>query len=112
MRAENRPECTIVHFVLASVGRRWQSHQHMNDRADGLGEAVRSRRESLGLRQVELADLAGCSTRFVHMLEQDKATVRMDKVLDVLGALGLTLELVRGHGGIRVPPELQRPEPR
>jgi len=66
---------------------------------------VRARREALGLRQSELADLAGCSARFVHTLEGGKGTVRLDKVLDVLEVLGLSLELTSGTGRIRPPNE-------
>lgn len=76
----------------------------MHDRADGssvLGQAVRQRRRELGLRQEEVADLAGTSQRFVHSLETGKATVRLDKVLPVLGVLGLGLVVREGDGDIR-----------
>jgi hypothetical protein len=46
------------------------------------------------LRQVELAELAGCSTRFVHTVETGKPTVRLDKLLALLRVLGLRLQLV------------------
>ena len=72
----------------------------MHDRSQALAEATRQRRRSLGLTQVELAELAGCSTRFVHMVEAGKATVRLDKVLDLLEVLGLELWVVRGGRGI------------
>jgi len=75
----------------------------MNDRAlssFSLGAAVRRRREELGLNQVELAELAAVSTRFVHTLEAGKPTVRLDKVLDVLRVLGLELRVARGLGGL------------
>lgn len=65
-----------------------------------LGEGVRARREQLGLRQTELADLAGCSSRFIHTLETGKDTLRFDKVLDVLEVLGLDLQLVPGAGRV------------
>ncbi len=61
--------------------------------SDMLGGRVRGRRRELGLRQQELADLAGVSIRFVHSLEHGKASVRLDKVLDVLDVLGLELEI-------------------
>lgn len=64
-----------------------------------LAAAARRRREQLGLRQEELADLAGCSERFVHMLESAKPTVRLDKVLDVFHVLGLQLVVRRGAAG-------------
>jgi y4mF family transcriptional regulator len=66
---------------------------------DEIGEfasAVRSRRRQLRLRQDELADLAGVSERFVYALEHGKQSVQLDKVVAVLSALGLHLELHRG----------------
>lgn len=70
----------------------------MHDRADitELASEVRRRRKQLGLSQEELADLAGCSERFVHTLEAGKPTVRLDKVLDVLRVLGMHLQLRQG----------------
>ncbi len=68
---------------------------------EALGKEVRNRREALGLRQAELAELAGCSTRFLHTLENGKPTLRLDKVLDVLEVVGLDLMLVPGRGRVR-----------
>lgn len=70
-----------------------------------LAGAVRRRRKELGLRQAEVADLAGCSQRFVHTVEQGKPSLRLDKLLDVLEVLGLGLSLVPGRGEIGPPPE-------
>jgi y4mF family transcriptional regulator len=72
----------------------------MNDRTHPLAAAARARREDLGLRQIDVADLAGVSLRFVHMLEAGKPTVRLDKVLDVLRVLGLELRVCRGTAAI------------
>ena len=67
-----------------------------------IGSTVRSRRKELGLRQGDLADLAGVSERFVYGLEHGKETLQLDKVLAVLAALGLHLEIQRGaSGGVR-----------
>lgn len=77
----------------------------MQDRARELGAAVRERRKRLALRQEELAELAACSTRFVHTLEAGKASVRLDKVLDVLRVLGLGLVVTRGTGTVVEAPE-------
>jgi len=74
-----------------------------------LGSAVRARRRRLGLRQSELADLAEVSARFVHALETDKATVQLDKVLDVLTALGLHLELRRGASAVITADSVETP---
>lgn len=62
-----------------------------NARLIDVGAQVRARRKELGLTQDDLADLAECSPRFIRSLEAGKATVRMDKLLDVLEALGLEL---------------------
>ena len=99
--ASDRPrtsQCTIVHGWLDDAPRGVHPSTMMNDRASELGVAVRRRREDLGLSQVELAELAAVSTRFVHTLEADKATLRLDKVLDVLQVLGLELRVTRGRG--------------
>ncbi|MGI8939877.1 MAG: helix-turn-helix domain-containing protein [Iamia sp.] len=76
-----------------------------------LGPAVRARRVSLGLQQVELVELAGCSERFLSALEGGKTTVQLDKVLDVLGVLGIDLALVPGTGEITVDGALVGPTP-
>lgn len=57
-------------------------------------EQMAHRRRELGLRQVDLAELAGVSERFVRLLESGKPSVRLDKVVPVLEVLGLRLELV------------------
>lgn len=63
--------------------------------SSALSDQVRVRRRELGLTQVELADLAGCSARFVHDLERGKARLALDKVFDVLDVLGLELVVRR-----------------
>jgi HTH-type transcriptional regulator/antitoxin HipB len=60
----------------------------------------RARRKASGLTQDDLADLAGCSARFVRSLEGGMATVRLDKLIDVLDVLGLELSAqLRRAGG-------------
>lgn len=62
-----------------------------------LGESVRARRIELGLRQAELADLAGVSERYVRAVEHDKPAIQLDRLRAVLDVLGLELRLhVRG----------------
>jgi y4mF family transcriptional regulator len=77
----------------------------MAERVAQLAEAVRRRRVELGLRQADLAELGGCSQRFVHTVEQGKPTLRLDKLLDVLEVLGLGLSVVPGRGEIGPRPE-------
>lgn len=59
--------------------------------AKRIGEAVRSSRRSLGLRQDELALAAGVSTRAVHQIEHGKPTSRLDSIAPILDVLGLEL---------------------
>lgn len=73
-------KCTIVH--------------RKDPAALEIGRRVREAREALGLRQDELALAAGVSTRLVHQIESGKPTSRLDSIVRVLGALGLTLEVV------------------
>lgn len=72
-------------------------------RVRALAAAVRRRRAELDLRQAEVADLAGCSARFLHTLEHGKPSLRLDKVLDVLEVLGLGMAVVPGRGRIASP---------
>jgi len=58
-----------------------------------LGAAIRDARKQQGLDQLLLADLAGVSDRFLRDLEHGKPTVRLKEVLQVLDALGLTLQV-------------------
>jgi y4mF family transcriptional regulator len=58
-----------------------------------LGSRVRAERRRLGLRQDQFAASAGVGLRFLVDLERGKPTVRLDKVLSVLDALGLTLDV-------------------
>ena len=69
-------------------------------RVAALAQAVRRRREALGLRQEELADLADCSERFVYALERGKPSVQLAKTLDVLRVLGLGLAVGAGSGTV------------
>ena len=69
-----------------------------------LGVALRRRRKSLGLTQEELGRLAGCGLAFLYELESGKPTVRLDKLLAVLGVLGLELSLGEGKRRLGIDP--------
>ncbi len=58
-----------------------------------IGALIRSERKALGLRQHELAAASGVGLRFLVELERGKPTVQLGKVLDVLTALGCTLQI-------------------
>lgn len=58
-----------------------------------IGKKVQEMRKQTGLTQEELAYRAGVGLRFLRELEQGKATVRMDKVSQVLEFLGCRLRV-------------------
>ena len=58
-----------------------------------IGEAIRTARRGIGLTQPELAAAAGVGLRFLVELERGKPTVRLDRMLAVLDALGLELQI-------------------
>ena len=59
-----------------------------------IAASVRLARRRLKLRQADLAAAAGVGVRFLIELEAGKPTVRLDKTLAVLNALGLDCSLV------------------
>lgn len=61
--------------------------------ASELGEAVRQARKAQGLRQADLALVAGTGRRFIGDLEKGKPTAQLGQVLRVIEALGLTVDL-------------------
>lgn len=63
---------------------------------EALGSAVRAQRKALDVTQRQLAELADVGVAFIYDLEHGKPTVRLDKVLDVFGALGLEFEVRQG----------------
>jgi HTH-type transcriptional regulator/antitoxin HipB len=62
---------------------------------ESMGQVLRERRKVLGLRQEELAELAGVSTSFVRFAEHGKDSIRLDKLVAVLHVLGLELSVTR-----------------
>lgn len=71
------------------------------DRLAALARGVRDRREELGLRQRELAELAGVSFATVQSIERAGWGVGVGRVLSVLAVLGLDLVVAEGTGRIR-----------
>ncbi len=60
-----------------------------------IGAVVRAVRKAQNLRQNQLAGAAGVGLRFVVDLEAGKATAQLGKKLQVLQALGCSLEIMR-----------------
>ncbi len=67
----------------------------MNKKRTLLSKHLKLRRKQTNLTQPELAIKAGVGLRFVRDLEQGKATLRMDKVNDVLRLFGEELGVIK-----------------
>ena len=83
-----------------------QEKQDIPDReftvtVEQIGTIVRHDRLAQGLRQDQLAAAAGVGLRFLVELERGKQTVRLDKVLAVLDALGCCLQVTSPHARAR-----------
>jgi HTH-type transcriptional regulator / antitoxin HipB len=58
-----------------------------------LGRLVRETRRALGLTQPKLALSAGVGVRFLVDIEKGKPTAQIGKIMRVLAALGIELQL-------------------
>jgi len=58
-----------------------------------IGNAIRQTRKKKQMTQGDLADVTGTSVKFISDVERGKATVQMDKVFDLILALGLQIYL-------------------
>ena len=56
---------------------------------------VKTKRKSLGLTQMIIAEKAGVGLRFVRDLEQNKPTLQLDKVNQVLDLFGSEVGVIR-----------------
>ena len=59
--------------------------------AADVGNIVRSQRQEMGLRQLDVAGLGNTGNRLIVDIEKGKPTVQLQKVLDLLDLLGLEL---------------------
>lgn len=67
---------------------------HINENATyhlPLSQFVKERRKEVGLTQQALAEKAGVGLRFIRELEQNKPSLQMDKVNQVLMLFGYEL---------------------
>jgi len=58
-----------------------------------IGRVIKNTRQSLGMRQDELASVAGLSTRSLSNIENGKTTAQLGLVLNTLSALGISITL-------------------
>ena len=67
---------------------------NMNTKSpEQLGAAIRARRRQLKVTQKDLAMTCGTGLRFIIDLEKGKPTCQIGKILQVLQALGLKLQI-------------------
>lgn len=60
-----------------------------------IAQFIKDKRKNLGLTQIDLAGKAGVGLRFVRDLEQGKATLRLDKVNQILDLFGSEVGVIR-----------------
>ena len=58
-----------------------------------IGPALAHKRKKEKMTQKDLADVTGTSVKFISNIEQGKSTARLDKVLDLVRAVGLRVYL-------------------
>lgn len=56
-----------------------------------IGDFVKSERKKNGLKQEDLALYAGVSTKFISQLENEKETLKLDKINQVLDIFDVEL---------------------
>lgn len=60
---------------------------------ESIGNIVRDKRKKLGLTQRYLAAYANTGVRFISDLENGKTTIQLDKLILVLEALNIEVEI-------------------
>jgi y4mF family transcriptional regulator len=55
---------------------------------NNISDFVKNKRKKLHLTQIEVAEKSGVGLRFLRELEQGKATLRLDKVNQLLALFG------------------------
>ena len=61
--------------------------------AAALGQAAKAQRQRLGMTQAEVALVAGVGVRFIGELEAGKPSLQLERVVQVVRALGFELQL-------------------
>lgn len=80
---------------MADASPKTPSSPMLVDTVSDIGSVIKARRAELGWTMVHLAVAAGVSRFFVADLENGKRTCQFDKILDVLAALDLKIEVRR-----------------
>ena len=59
-----------------------------------IGEIIKENRKRMKLTQIQLATYSNVSPKFIVELENNKKTIQLDKLYDVLSVFDLTLDVV------------------
>lgn len=62
-----------------------------------IGQLIRERRKELGYTQELVAAMSNCSPRLIGEIERGRATVGVQRILDLLSNLGIDITLT-GRG--------------
>ena len=60
-----------------------------------IGDIIKEKRKQMGLTQIELAKYAKVSPKFIIELENNKETLQLNKIYDVLNVFDLTIKIVK-----------------
>lgn len=74
------------------------------------GQVIKARRLSLGLTQLEVAELTGLQTTFLSGIENDKRTIGVSTALKIGMAIGLHPSSILFPNGIQETKELKEIE--
>lgn len=81
----------------------WNSETSIGS-LETLGNVIRTRRKSSGLRIDDAAALCGVSVDLLSRLENGRSGVSTDRLLKVLDGLGLSLSVVdKATGAVQAP---------
>ena len=69
-----------------------KSHYIVNVRE--IGETIKSRRQSLGINQFELSELAGIGINTLVAIERGQGNPRIETLMAVADTLGLQVEII------------------
>ena len=83
-----------ISFLCYIVPEQEHNMQRQIQNTTDIGQTIQTYRKKQGLTQEDLALLANVGRRFVIELEQGKQTAQIGKILQVLHALGIGLNLV------------------
>ena len=59
-----------------------------------IGQVVKQKRKKLGITQTYLAAYANTGVRFISDLENGKQTIQLDKLILVIDALDIKVEII------------------